>query len=182
MRLHGKWFRRGARGYAVQAAVSLALGLAAGLVCALAADGTAVVFAAGRLTLYLQSSPQGGAAAFPEAFVKHLRTGAAVWLLGFVPRVPWLGYVLCAGKAAAFGLAVGLFGRAFGIWGVQKALALTGLQQLLLLSVTGCAAAGCRLFAARELPGKAYALLGAGMAATAGIAAAMDVFLWRALI
>jgi len=174
--------RRKLRAYGMRGFACLAAGCALGVMLAFMADGAAVVFAAGQITNYLQSVPPSGGEAFPEAFIKHLRVGAAVWLLGFWPRMSWLGYVLAAGKAAAFGYAVTLFGQSYGMWGVQKALALTGLQQLLLLPAVACVAVACRLYASRDIPMRAYAILGAGMIVLAAVVAAMDAFLWRAIL
>jgi len=173
---------RKARGFAACAVASVGIGLAAGIAYALLAGGETSAFTAERLANYLQSGATGGQSAFWEAFAKHLRVGFAVWLLGFWPKMSRLGYVLCAGKTAAFGFALALFGRAYGVWGVQKALVLTGIQQLLLLSVIACVAAGCRLYASRQMNMKAYALLGAGMVAVAAIVAAMDAFVWRTFL
>ena len=124
-------------------------GFIIGFAAAACLDAAAFARFADRLGGYAFAVPEN--AAWAEAFGKHMRAAILVWLLGFSRLAPQAAYAVCAGKAAALGFVLALFGRVYGAVGVLYGLQYAGLQQMILLLALVALAAACRMYAEGKL-------------------------------
>ena len=168
--------RQNMRKYMIGAAACLVLGLACGALWVNALEGEAFRAYVPNAAAYWLDMPQGESlrTVWIEAFVKHARLLAAIWVLAFCPRVSRAAYVVCAVKGAGVGFVLGLFGRAFGVSGIWRALALAGLPCVVILPAAVFAAAACRMYDEKQLGLRLYAIIGGALMLAAALTAGVE--------
>ena len=122
--------------------------------------------------------------AWAEAFVKHARLVATIWVLAFWPRASRVAYAVCGVKGVGVGFVLGLFGRAFGGQGVWQAVMLVGLSCAVMFPAAVLATAVCRAYDDGQAQGQKqarmtmarYVLVGVGLLLAAALAAWLEVF------